>query len=254
MIEFAPPPPVCVAASSLWIPPKPAIIRAASPRELERAARKATFPFPIVPPGGGKALTFRGSANSASDLTTYTFSAQPIGSAAADRRVIVGVMGISVSGDPVLSSATIAGASADIVLQVTGAARCCVGIIIALVTTGTTGNVVLNFSVAMSRAHIAVWSCTGLSSNTAHDSDSSTADPGSNTIDTLAAGFAVGMAGTNNSSTYSWTNLTERSDAADADGGSASGADAVSTAAGTLAILCAYSASITQRGMVVASW
>ena len=175
--------------------------------------------------GVDKILTFQASASDIANLTTYTFSAQAIGAAAADRRVIVAVHAHGNTGITI-SSATIGGVAADISIQNRDASSVS-GILIALVPTGTTADVVVTFNAGKARAAIGVWSCTGLTSNTANSTATSLADPTTATLTTTNGGFCI-AAVTNNDqfSTLTWTNVTERYDAAVEAAMTASGADA----------------------------
>ncbi len=200
-----------------------------------------------------KVLTYQTHAEDAANLTTYTFSSQAIGTAKYDRRVIVGV---SWNSSQTISSATIGGVSADIIVQHnSGANRC--GIIIAAVPTGTTADVVITFSGGLSRCGIGVWSATGLSSNTAVDSDWATAVSNvstSVTIDTVADGFTVAIACgfISAGATCSWANVTERYDTSMDTSGIHSGADA-STSGSTITPTPTFSTGGTS-GVCAASW
>lgn len=98
--------------------------------------------------------------------TSHTFSAQGIGTAATGRRVVVGVSCYSGSSGT-LSSATIAGESATIVVQATGT-NTIAALIIAQVDSGTTGDVVLNWSSSNQNVGIQVYRIVDLTSSTAH--------------------------------------------------------------------------------------
>jgi hypothetical protein len=146
----APPP-------KLWLPPKPAIIRKSSIRE--------NF-IPMFAPVSGSAPppanAWIGATNLTTNLTTYTFTAASLGTAHADRYVIVGVA--SVAGFArTISSATIGGVAATLNhnqnLGFTGR------IISAAVPTGATGDVVLTFSGAMTSCAIGVWAAYNIGSD-----------------------------------------------------------------------------------------
>lgn len=120
--------------------------------------------FGVGAQGGALTLTPQSSAQSASDLTAYTFATQGIGTASSDRIVIVAVNGVNVSSGTSLSSATIAGVSATILVQRTNNAAGVdniTAVIAAAVPTGTTGDVVLTFSTGQLKAAISTYSMTG---------------------------------------------------------------------------------------------
>jgi hypothetical protein len=154
-----------------------------------------------------KSLTFTDHATDTANLTTYTFSARAIGTAASDRRVHVLVHGGGV-GDTTLSSVTVGGVSATINVQASSGQHTS-AIATAAVPTGTTGDVVVTFSGGKARCGIGVYASTGLSSETAVDTDSSTADPATATLTSVAGGFVLALAAGDNSSSLTWTNVTE---------------------------------------------
>lgn len=120
--------------------------------------------FGVGAAGGALTITPQSSASSASDLTTYTFSAQAIGAASADRIVIVACGAVNVSSGTTLSSATIGGISATILKQQTNNAASVdtiFAIIAASVTSGTTADIVLNYSAGQLRAGVSTYSMTG---------------------------------------------------------------------------------------------
>ena len=138
-----------------------------------------------------KVLTYQTSAIDASNLTTYTFSTQSIGTEASDRRVIVGVVG----GDSnrTVSTLTVGGVSATFGarFQSNNATS---EVWVAHVPTGTTGDVVVTWSGSQGRSAISVWSATGLTSDAIHASSGvfiGNSSPTDVSVDTLAGGFVV---------------------------------------------------------------
>jgi hypothetical protein len=146
-------------------------------------------------------LAYQTATNSGANSTSYTFSTQAIGTAAADRLVVV-VIGRE-PGDT-LSSSTIGGISATVVAN---AGTCT--IIAAVVTTGTTADVVLNFAGTQIRIGVAVYAVYGLSSTTATSTYTASL---SETVTIPAGGVAIGCAysGSGGVST-TWTGVTENS-------------------------------------------
>lgn len=139
-------------------------------------------------------LTYRTHAESSSALTTYTFAAQAIGTASADRHVIVGICGTA--GTRTVSSVTIGGVTAShVVTQQNGASTA--SIYFANVPSGTTADVVVTWSAGQNSCGIGVWTATALSSSTAHDTAGALNNTGSTStdlnldLDTLADGVMV---------------------------------------------------------------
>lgn len=159
------------------------------------------------------ALSFLQVAKDSTDLITYTFSTQSLGSAAADRFIICAVTGrASDGGARTISSVTIGGVSATINAQVDTSGTS-TGIVCAAVPSGTTGDVVVTWSDTMTDANIALYRCTGLSSATALATATSAADPGVGTVIIKTGGIIIGIATDDDGShTCTWTGLTENYD------------------------------------------
>lgn len=152
-------------------------------------------------------LTYTDSAGSAGDLSTYTFSTKAIGTAASDRWVIVGVAARAGS-KKVATSVTVGGVSA-ILLATTNQGFDDISFWAANVTTGTTGDVVVNFDGSMSRCGVLLWTIrhsrapSVSSSSTYNNSDFGnvmTVQPGELALGLIYANYATGQ---------SWTGLTE---------------------------------------------
>lgn len=209
----------------------------------------------------GKSVTYLQHTGDAGDLTTYTFAATNLG-AASGGRFIIAAIGARATGSTALtvSSVTIGGVTATQIVQAENSPTNAnlAAIYMAAVPIGTTGDVVVTLSRAAVRCSIDLWSATGIST-TAHDTDSSTADPSTATLDTLGAGVLVAVSVSAGASppTFTWTNATERYDglivAAEGTGGAVSVADTVTTA-GTLAVTADGSAATVEPVAVFASW
>jgi hypothetical protein len=163
--------------------------------------------------GGRKVTSFSYQTEDSfvGNLSTFTFNSQAFGSAATDRIVIVSVMGGNGSAGTI-SSVTIGGVSASILVQVSDA-NLTGGIAVAAVPTGTTGSVVVNMSTTRGGCAIGIWSATGqvAASGVAVGSNTDLAEL------TLAAeigGFVIAMCGNLNSSsrTATWAGVTENFD------------------------------------------
>ena len=157
------------------------------------AARGGT----VAPGGGGSPpavvdITATDSSVDPTDATTFTFSSQSFGAAAADRKIIIG-MGHRGSAATV-TSITVGGVAATSVVESPSsgaeADRAC--IFIADVPTGTTGNVVVVLLATATRCGIGVWRMTGAGSSTPTDTGISSADPSTTTLTIAANGGGVG--------------------------------------------------------------
>jgi hypothetical protein len=156
-------------------------------------------------------LSYTDSATSSSNGPTVTYSTRSLGTAAADRIILVGVIGNDNS--RTVSSVTVGGVSASITVNTfTGASAAhCIYIWQAAVPSGTTGNIVVTFSGTVSDSGIGVWALYNANS-TATATATNSSNPLSTTINVPANGALVGIARSGASSTFTWTNLTENYD------------------------------------------
>lgn len=173
-----------------------------------------TFPMPFFSPvlGGVSAAAIQGvdSASSATDLTLYTFSSLNFGNEASDRYLAAYIAGAQVTNRSI-SAVNIGGVSATEVVAAGAATMLPSGIYIAAVPTGTTGDVIVQFSGAMVRAGIVLAKITGISSAIATDTATGTSSPLSAGIDISAGGVCFGGAASADSTPddVTWSNLTE---------------------------------------------
>lgn len=204
-------------------------------------------------------LSFRTNTFSETDLTTYTFSSQDIGTAVTGRRVIVGVGGVAAA-SRTISSVTIGGNSAaqSVFAEATTTAAEQAAIYVLQVDAGTTADIVVTWSSGMVRCAIGVWAAYDLQSSTATHTGSSTASPGTANLNVSAGGVAFGMAinlqnsGTN---TYTWNNLTEAFDASFGSGiGTYSGAESTFATAQSGLTITATPTGSDSRVMAIASY
>src|SRR3990167_7900479 len=122
-------------------------------------------------------FSFLQANSDATNLTTYTWSAQNLGTASSDRYIIVAIISRQVGTTaPTVSSASIGGVSATIVRQNNSGVSNLntVAFILANVPTGTTGDVVVTFGSQQVRAAIGMYAATGMNP-TPTDQGSSTA-------------------------------------------------------------------------------
>jgi hypothetical protein len=148
------------------------------------------------------------SATSSSDLSTYTFSAQNLGTAASDRYIIVGV---THRGTGVISTVTVDGiAAAELVVIANGSTQ--VGLYLASVPTGTSGDVVVTLSTTTNRCGVHMWRAVGLGEASAFDTLAIAANILQGAVEVPAGGFTVAVALNSQSDTFTWTGLTEDHD------------------------------------------
>ncbi len=200
-------------------------------------------------------LTYVTHLEQAGGTSTQTFTSAAIGTESGDRLVIVGIVIGKDSGtwsaNPV-SSMTIGGISATQVgsqLLCEGTTTAALAIFAASVPTGTTANIVATLA-ANGAADIVIWNATGLSSTTASDTKSDNATPFTQSLTVPVGGFGIGLAGGESVTSWTWSNMTERSDAASGIY-VASGADTTST--GSISVTATKAAG-TRAAMLLASW
>ena len=223
-------------APPLWLPPKPAIVRADSLNRHDRRQIERRFGVKLPPaqanlPGIGGILagllgeaaadatiTYTDKGVDGADGTTYSFTGKSFGTASADRYIIVGV-GATSDFTNSISSLTIGGVTATQRVYRSGSlsgAYANAAIFIAAVPTGTTGTVAVTWASTNYRCSIGVWATTGLTgAGAATDTDSGAADPTTVAMNCDAGGVMVGYghsydAGADGS--HTWTNLTENFD------------------------------------------
>jgi hypothetical protein len=169
-----------------------------------------TFPFPAFSPNNGsKAVVNYHTATSAiSTASSWSPAGLAIGTAAANRYVLVGVSYQTGSG-ALFSSVTIGGIAATQLNVITTGIP--TAFYMALVPTGTTATVVVTLTANAIRWHIGVWSITGLSTPVPYAAPTVTANPPSLTFNAqpgVVIGHATGIHFTTTQS-WTWTGLTE---------------------------------------------
>lgn len=203
----------------IWTPSPPTIIRPADASLLHRTAACDAAVF-FAPPfflPRRPTLTLQATYTSGLTSNTATLSAIPIGAASADRLVIVAIgMNTGDSGRPSLPTVTLGGSVATIHSSLrsagSGAATAYAIVASQLIVSGTTTTLSVALGAQIGGYAIAVWTVTGLSSMTAIDSESTSGNPGSVTINTSPRGFVILATGAR--STSSGTSNTVISGAA----------------------------------------
>jgi hypothetical protein len=219
------------------------------------------------PTGGGSvgpaSVTYITSRADTSNAATYTFTASNIGAEAADRIVVVTAGTETTGGATVISSITIGGNTATEAVQYGVLNRTVAGIFYLEVPTGTTADIVVNFSSAScQRCVIGIWNINGASSSTPYDTDTVANSTGASTTTTLSnldfpdnsVGICVIVSG--DSGAMSWANANERYETDTAEGlHHESGADLTqATATTTLDITVTHPGVAQGLHMVGASW
>lgn len=176
-----------------------------------------SFQFVVTLPS----TTFLQCVSSTSDLTTYTFAAQNTGTASADRYTVVGVFGTDGAITFGVSTVTVGGDSATEIIDEDGTGLVDTAIYIVANTAGTSEDVVVTFSEAITEAGVCLWQVNNISSSTAvsstTDDDTSA---GAVILDHNTNANGVSMAVCNTQGTgnaTAWTGLTERADSEDAE-------------------------------------
>lgn len=156
-------------------------------------------------------VQFIGSVYSSSDLTTYTFSSQSLGIVDATRRIVV-ACGRAAAGDGTISSLTVAGVAATSLIAINNNSSNNASLHIAHVPAGTTGDIVVTAASGCTRMAIGVWAVYNLASETPKATASSTADPAALNVNTDNPGVVIAYVFGSQSTTVTWTGVTERFD------------------------------------------
>lgn len=202
------------------------------------------------------AYSYLQSASNTTDLDTYTFTNQNLGEVSPARYIIVAVYTRDTGvGAKTITSVTVGGVAATIVKQEQNAdtnSNIC-GLAIALVPTGTTGDVVVVFSEVVIRAAISLYRATDIDPIPI-DSGSSTATVPTYDIDVAAGGFVIGVGGSSATSAV-WVGITENIDTV-VEGGLliTSASSSFASAQTNLTLSCTFSGTNSNPVGVFASW
>jgi hypothetical protein len=174
------------------------------------------FAAPFEPP------TWRNQShgNSATDATSYTFTAVPIGTAASDRSVVVGIYGRR-SGAISCTGVTIGGVNAALLAQVNAnsdanASVSDVSLWVANVPSGITADVVATFDNTSIRCGYALATINGVDPAPFDTAAAQNSDTLADTINVPADGAVFAFAGGSFGASYTgaaWTGATEFADA-----------------------------------------
>ena len=210
--------------------------------------------------GAGKAtLEFTTSTYNASSLSTYTFSSQAIGTAAADRQIIVAICGFRSGTGDTVNSVTVGGEATVQAVIENAQTQVATAIHFGTLTTGTTADIVVNWSVAQTNGcSISLYKATGMDTSV---DDSGSDKFGAETVLTTnlnipTGGVAVAQVGENSNPlrSTSWgSDFTEDGD--DVWNTYYSYYTASSDEAGAAVTSeCTFSGSVNNGSMSVASW
>lgn len=214
--------------------------------------------------GGGTTpatITLTAHAVSTSDASTYTYTAQSVGTADSTRVIIVGSTGTNTTGAPAFSSVTVCGNTATSQVEIGSSgsgAFTRAGLFSVALASGTSCDIVVTFTGTQLRNGIGVWAAYGLNSATATATNTSTANPATATLNISAGGVAVGyegVAGSGAVRTFTWTNLTEDFDETTEPNGSHTGASgAFGTAQTGLSITSTPSGAVINTSFAIAAF
>ena len=195
----------------------------------------------------------------AANAASYTFASQNLGTADADRTIVVFV-GSRASGATAfnVSSVTVAGVTATSVVQqsVTSASASLCALYAVDLPTGTSGDVVVTPNRSAVRCGIAVFRCTGISTtanDTATDSQVSASTALALSVDTTADGIVIGGAFNGANVENAWANVTERFDGVAESSRFTVASDEYATAQ-TVAATVTPTSSWTEGVGVAAAW
>jgi hypothetical protein len=155
------------------------------------------------------------ATTSGADASSYTFTSADIGTADADRTVVVAVASRKSGATTTITGVTVGGVSATELVQVSNFATntCVAGLYAINVASGTSADIVVTFADPMLRCGIGVYRCTGIST-TPNDTATSATSGASVNVDVTAGGAAIGVAsaGTTSQPACTWTVVGEHYD------------------------------------------
>lgn len=187
-------------------------------------------------------ISFLQCSTDTGNLTTYTFTATNVGTASSDRVTFIGVVLEDSASAYTVSTVTVGGASATSIVDQGGTNVSNTAIFALANPSGTSKDIVVTASEAVTMAGICVWSSTGVQSltpvATANNNDAS-AQSMSVSINTQTDGVAMGICtSSQDSQTHTWTGLTERSDQFSGENSFSSADLTVSSGSTPLSVTC----------------
>ena len=157
------------------------------------------------------------STSNPTGTNPYTFASQNVGTASGDRYTLVGLATEDAATAFSVSSVAVNGDAATLVVDEGGTQLASAAFFILFNPAGTSEDVIVTMSEAISNSSVCLWSITGLSSTTA--TDTATGNKGGVTttmtldVDLSAGGVGAGICGEENTGrTFTWTGFTEEVD------------------------------------------
>jgi hypothetical protein len=203
-------------------------------------------------------ISYIGTASDAGNATTYTFSSQAIGTAGANRQVVVCTAATgTTAGTMTDSSVTVGGTALTQIVSLIplGTDGYRMAMWAGTVAVGTSVSIVVTWSKTGRECAILTWALYDATVG-ADATATSTADPPSTTIAIPTNGGAIGCMLNQNSASTVWTNMTENVDGAGV--GNIlllSGASDISQQGTTPTITATpNNAGQARRGLILASW
>lgn len=243
--------------------PKPAIIRPATD-DLLRYGKDpvvaALLAHRLRRVVGAPTVAFLQHAESIATTSTFTFSAQNVGTAAGNRKIIAAIS-YDILATTSLTSITAAASSMTIVAEYentnVGNIRSHIALAIIDLPTGTTADFVVTLGSNALGCHLSLYRVVDLLSSTPTDTATagSVEDP-STTIDVPAGGFAVAIATDPETGSTTWVGLaTEDYDATDANTWTYSGAhESFASAQTGMTVTANFSFADNRGALAVAAW
>lgn len=184
--------------------------------------------YPLLNSPVPLSITYTDTSFQNTPLTTYTYTSRAIGTAAANRYIVVGV-GQATAAINAVVSMTIGGISASQIVFDTNGVNGRTDLWIAPVPTGTTATIVITFAGSVTRCGIGVWAIYG-GSNTARATGAGHANPAVASLNIPAGGVVIGFTQNGNFSFTSTgsTVLTSRFTTTMSTGSAIGGFDATS--------------------------
>lgn len=199
--------------------------------------------------GGGGTITAEIPTGTTSGINTHdnssvTFSSFAFGAAAAGRQIVVGIAQTEPTGTvPSITSVTIGGVTATQLFSYQSAgAQGAVAIYAAAVPSGTSGNIVVNYSDSMKTTSVFLWRVTGADISAPHDTATDyNSDPLTASIDCEAGGAIFAIFGSRDSTSGSWSGVDDLEHSAILSGSRVGAANAEVFAAAQTSLSVSYS-------------
>lgn len=170
--------------------------------------------FNVASGASAASITFlQCSAEDPTNLTTYDFLTQNVGTASVDRYNVVAVLAMDTASAFTVSTITVGGNSATAIQNVNTAVVRYSGLFILSNPTGTSQTISVTMSEPVTSMRVCVWQVNNIASGTAVDSTNNDGAVATVSINVSALGVALAACVTQNiTATNTWVGLTERAD------------------------------------------